>query len=1163
MPNENIGGISVSMSVDLSGLASQLQQAEQMASDAGRAIAAALESANAAASGLDQLGNSLNNAAGGAQTFAGSLEGLGQQLSSLTGAGVALSALSAGIITLGEQALTTAGKFEQWQVSFTRLLGSAEAAKSMLDDLVNFAIRTPFEIPGLVENAQKLMAMGFSAQQVIPTLTTLGDAVSGLGKGTATLNSLTLAFGEMEAKGVVQLRQLNMLTTAGIPAIEMLAQAYGKSTQDMTDMISKKLIPAAQAIPVLLAGINEKFGGMMEAQSQTLIGMWSNLADAATKSFKAIGDTMLPVAKQLEDFGFQALTTVQNLAEAFGKLPMPVQDAAIAFAALAAAAGPVVLALGGLGLAITRIAAAAPVLVPIAGFVGGIAASLALFHITDLDSDFAHFFESVRDGFSGLMDLVKGATDAVGELAAAWDKLGPAARAAIEDVVPGLRDVFDVVTLLKNEVKSIDFKTFVLDALPPLQNLKDLLTLAATATEYLSGHYASMDAAAKAVNTSLASQTEALVTASGAYSKTSDETKALIDANARAYTQIELNDTLLQGHTRTVKGVSDAFANFANTLRSLATGDMDSFEVGLGNIIKSAEGFLQKAVDAQARTRDFGAALTAFATGDAAGFVSAMERMTAGTKGLTAAQQEAQNAQRILSQIQGDYFAQSVNGVSVLKPLSDAQRQAAQNLRDMQTAYAQGLATQQEVTAAEKALIDTTRQATTAHQGMTASVVNGVTVLKEHADAVTRTATATRDWTSSTHDVYGAVQTLSPALQKLNDIEAQAVANSTQALNAHSQFAASINDVGTAAGGSVDNTSRFAASINDLNGEAKAFVDVSSPFAASIDNIGTHAAGAASEIAKMTNDLSSADKNMMAWTEGAERAGNAAVSAMQVWSAAVAAAASPFLSGFVQDMSINALTGQWQGSLADQAAMVNTVNSAGFKAQQDFAAAADEAMQELEAAGLSWKQSDTALKGMIESANGSASALNTLVNNYLNGLTQKANEASKAVASLDTTTTAVTYSLYSSTTDLSNLATAVSDAGSQASDASESIASVASSLSSTTSAAAGVTEALGAMADSTQAVAASVAAVVAATAPGHATPPSSLSSLAAMVTATPPGAPIWNSPPGGSGPVGTPRYGGSGVSIVVTGNNITNQQAADQVVSEMTQQFRRVVGLKI
>lgn len=346
MPNEIIGGISVAISVDLPGLQAQFDQAQQMARAAGQAMSSAFTGAGAGITGLGE-------AAAAATSQVSSLSStLSTAANGFTNAGLTLSAVSAGIVGLGVAALETAGKFEQWQVSFTRLLGSAQDAKQMLSELVDFAISTPFEIKDLVPNAQKLMAMGFAAQQVIPILRTLGDAVSGMGKGAASLNSLTLAFGEMEAKGVLQLRQLNMLAVQGIPAIEMLATAYGKSTLQITDMISKKLIPASEGIPILLAGINSKFSGMMEAQSQTLLGMWSNLEDATTKTLNAIGQTMLPLFKNLEQAAFSLLSKVQALAEAFGSLPVPVQEIVIGLAAIVAGIGPLLLGLGAVSFAI-------------------------------------------------------------------------------------------------------------------------------------------------------------------------------------------------------------------------------------------------------------------------------------------------------------------------------------------------------------------------------------------------------------------------------------------------------------------------------------------------------------------------------------------------------------------------------------------------------------------------------------------------------------------------------------------------------------------------------------------------------------------------------------------------------------------------------------------
>ncbi len=487
--NEIIGGISVSISVDLPGLEAQLSQAQTMAQQAGQAMAQAFTGASGAAGGLNA-----------------SLLEVGGSMQSLLGLGLALAPMSAGIFEAGKAALEAAGKFEQWQVSFTRLLGSEQAAKNMLEELVDFATKTPFEIPDVVSNAQKLMAFGFAAKDVIPVLTSLGDAVSGLGKGAASLNSLVLAFGEMEAKGVVQLRQLNMLTTQGIPAIELLAKAYGVSVQKMSEAITKKLVPSAEAIPVLLAGITQKFGGMMDAQSRTFLGMLSNLSDAALKTFAAIGNTMLPVAKDLENAGFALLNSLTQMAKAFESLPVPVQEAALALAAIGAAAAPIALALGAVGLAITSIGAAMPVLVPLAGILGGIAAGVALIHFADVDTEALHFFQNLHDGFSGLKDLV---SDISGVFRDFRTEV-----ALLSTVVPGLDLAWQGLGKVADSVHSI--KEAILILLPPLDAARVAFIALATATEYLSGNYKSMDAAAKAITASLNNSIKPTVDATGA-----------------------------------------------------------------------------------------------------------------------------------------------------------------------------------------------------------------------------------------------------------------------------------------------------------------------------------------------------------------------------------------------------------------------------------------------------------------------------------------------------------------------------------------------------------------------------------------------------------------------------------------------------------------------
>ena len=81
-------------------------------------------------------------------------------------------------------------ELEQTHVAFTSMLGSGEQATAMIRDLQKFAAETPFEMPGIRNAAQQLIAFGYDAQEIIPTLTALGNAASGLGKGETGFGQL-------------------------------------------------------------------------------------------------------------------------------------------------------------------------------------------------------------------------------------------------------------------------------------------------------------------------------------------------------------------------------------------------------------------------------------------------------------------------------------------------------------------------------------------------------------------------------------------------------------------------------------------------------------------------------------------------------------------------------------------------------------------------------------------------------------------------------------------------------------------------------------------------------------------------------------------------------------------------------------------------------------
>ena len=165
------------------------------------------------------------------------------------------------------------------QIGFATMLGSAERAQKFLEDMADFAARTPFEYPELLEAAKKMLAYGFAAENVLPTLRAVGDAAAALGAGSEGIDRITLALGQIQAKGKLSAEEMRQLTEAGVPAWHILAEAMGTTVPELQKMVSKGLIPGAKAVEMLTAGMTKRFGGMMASMEDTWQGVTSSIKD--------------------------------------------------------------------------------------------------------------------------------------------------------------------------------------------------------------------------------------------------------------------------------------------------------------------------------------------------------------------------------------------------------------------------------------------------------------------------------------------------------------------------------------------------------------------------------------------------------------------------------------------------------------------------------------------------------------------------------------------------------------------------------------------------------------------------------------------------------------------------------------------------------------------
>lgn len=259
------------------------------------------------------------------------------------------------IIAGGTAALIASAKVETMTVSFESMLGSAEAAQSMMEKLINFTATTPFQLEGVSQSAKMLLSFGVATEDIEDRLRMIGDVASGI---NAPIGDIALIFGQVKAKGKLMNEEILQLSERGVPILDVLAKGLGKTKAEVTDLASKSAISFDVFLKAFQKTRELKFMNQMEKQSQTLAGKWSTLVDNVVLGSAKIGDIIVKefnVKGILDKMinGVASLTT--KIVEFTSKHPM-ITKLIVAFVSFVAALGPVLIALGSLVM-IAKVAA--------------------------------------------------------------------------------------------------------------------------------------------------------------------------------------------------------------------------------------------------------------------------------------------------------------------------------------------------------------------------------------------------------------------------------------------------------------------------------------------------------------------------------------------------------------------------------------------------------------------------------------------------------------------------------------------------------------------------------------------------------------------------------------------------------------------------------------
>lgn len=262
--NESVGKTGKASS-ETKNLKTMLAQAEAQL----RATTTALKAAN---NGMDGFASSTDKASG--KSLAGAIAQGTVMASVFSKLGSAALGAAEGFISSG---IEYNAQIEKYTTGLTNMLGSAEAAQQVMENIQQDAARTPFNVDSLVSANQYLISAGENASYARKTIMALGDAVSATGGGSDELNRMAQNLQQIANTGKASAVDIKQFAMAGINVYGILADYTGKSTAEVQNMtISYDLLTQA-----LQAASEEggRYYGSMDTQSQTMNGRVSTLKD--------------------------------------------------------------------------------------------------------------------------------------------------------------------------------------------------------------------------------------------------------------------------------------------------------------------------------------------------------------------------------------------------------------------------------------------------------------------------------------------------------------------------------------------------------------------------------------------------------------------------------------------------------------------------------------------------------------------------------------------------------------------------------------------------------------------------------------------------------------------------------------------------------------------
>lgn len=188
-----------------------------------------------------------------------------------------------------------AAESESIDITFNTIIGDAQKAQAVLKDLRAFADWSPFNTQEVMEASKLMLAMNTPADELVKTMTMLGDVSGAL---NIPIKDLSYVFGTLRSQGRAFTADINQFATRGIPIWQELSKLMYGNEKEVTQVraaveAGQVTFDQVQQAFQRMTGKGGDFFGGMEKQSKSLSGLWATYQSEVDNGLTVLGKTVI------------------------------------------------------------------------------------------------------------------------------------------------------------------------------------------------------------------------------------------------------------------------------------------------------------------------------------------------------------------------------------------------------------------------------------------------------------------------------------------------------------------------------------------------------------------------------------------------------------------------------------------------------------------------------------------------------------------------------------------------------------------------------------------------------------------------------------------------------------------------------------------------------